>query len=336
MSDIALLVLHPGGGAGRYLVCARNLSAGGIACIHGGYIHPGSECKVVLPRRDGTPLAAAGVIVHCRHVEGPYHEVGIRFNQELDPMPLLPDSPVEAQDVDPTREMPAFEGSVLVVDASAPGRKMLGHMLGLSGLSLTVADAAAAAADALRKREYQLVISALPVEEAIRLIQQIRKGGSKGRVVAITAENGAARVAALRSAGADEVVGRAGSPAYLAVLLAEWLAAAPIDRPIHSAIEERPGMRQLVADFIDEAQRKANQVEKSIGAETGNPREACLELLGAAPGFGFDALTEAARDALTALDTTERRTDAEGALWRLVAICRRMRCATTVRPGLAA
>jgi hypothetical protein len=30
-SDIAVLVQHPGGGTGRYLVCARNISAGGIS-----------------------------------------------------------------------------------------------------------------------------------------------------------------------------------------------------------------------------------------------------------------------------------------------------------------
>ena len=85
MSDIAVLVQHPAGGTGRYLVCARNISAGGLSAIHGGYIHPGSECKIVLPRREGNPFAVNGVIVHCRHIEGSYHEIGIRFTQEIDP-----------------------------------------------------------------------------------------------------------------------------------------------------------------------------------------------------------------------------------------------------------
>ena len=61
MSDVAVIVQHPGGGSGRFLVCSRNLSAGGMAFIHGGYIHPGSECRVGLTRWDRRPPLERGV-----------------------------------------------------------------------------------------------------------------------------------------------------------------------------------------------------------------------------------------------------------------------------------
>ena len=83
MSDIAVLVAHPGGGSGRFLVCSRNLSAGGMGFIHGGYLHPGSDCRIALTRPDGSRLAVEGVVAHCRHVEGPHHEIGIRFQEQI-------------------------------------------------------------------------------------------------------------------------------------------------------------------------------------------------------------------------------------------------------------
>ncbi len=59
--DIAVVVQHPGGGSGKFLVHARNISAGGLAFIHGGFVHPGSECQVDLTRRDGRSLKVAGL-----------------------------------------------------------------------------------------------------------------------------------------------------------------------------------------------------------------------------------------------------------------------------------
>ncbi len=83
--EIAMIVQHPGGGGGRFLVCARNISASGLSLIHGGYLHPGTECRLLLARADGSPMALSGEVVHCRHIGGHHHELVIRFLNELDP-----------------------------------------------------------------------------------------------------------------------------------------------------------------------------------------------------------------------------------------------------------
>ena len=51
-SDIALIIVHPGGTMSRVVARARNVSAGGIAVLHSGYLHPGSEVSIILRRRD--------------------------------------------------------------------------------------------------------------------------------------------------------------------------------------------------------------------------------------------------------------------------------------------
>jgi hypothetical protein len=93
-------------------------------------------------------------------------------------------------------------------------------------------------------------------------------------------------------------------------------------------------MPELILEFIEQAQRMALQLEKSLdGGEVGGVREICLALAGSGSGFGFSTLTDAARDAMTAVDTSQSRQDIDAPLRRLVSICQRLRCGNTVRPA---
>ena len=335
MSDIAVLVQHPAGGTGRYLVCARNISAGGLSAIHGGYIHPGSECKIVLPRREGGPFAVSGVIVHCRHLEGSYHEIGIRFTQEVDPAALVPQMIAEGEGAaDQDSEMPALEGRILVVDQSPADRKLMMHNLSGTALILKMVSSAGAAIDAVRKHTYDLILCDLHLEnDAVRMIKQIRASDYKGPIIVVTAESSATRLTEARAAGANEIIGKPHSAAYLASLLAEWLDVPGVDRPIYSNLEETSGMAELIADFVDEVQKKTHQLEKAMEqTDVAAARELCVELVGSGTGFGFGSVTEAARDALTAIDTAQNKQDAKPSLKRLVGICQRLRCGSSVRP----
>ncbi len=335
MSDIAVLVQHPAGGTGRYLVCARNISAGGLSAIHGGYIHPGSECKIVFPRRVDGPFAVNGLVVHCRHLEGSYHEIGIRFTQEIDPAALVPQMIEDGNDTgDQTRELPRLEGHVLVVDQSPADRKLLSYHLAATALVLKMVDSSGAAIDAVLKHDYELILCDLHLEsDAVRMIKQIRAAEYKGPIIVVTAENSANRLAEARAAGANEIIGKPHSAAYLASLLAEWLDVPDVDRPIYSNLEETSGMPELIADFVDDVQKKTHNLEKAMEkTDLAAARETCVELVGSGTGFGFAAVTEAARDALTAIDTGQAEQDAEAPLKRLIAICQRLRCGSSVRP----
>ena len=305
-----------------------------ISFIHGGYLHPGSDCRVVLPRRDGTPWVVAGVIAHCRHVEGSHHEIGIRFVQEVDPTSVLPQSGDDEGHTDQTLELPALEGEVLVIDQSQTDRRLLTHHLRATGITLSMVQTPGAALDAIQRNNFQIVLCDLNLEDdAVRMIRQIRKAGFRGPLLVITAENSVARLGEARAAGANEIIGKPFNPVSLASLLAEWLQVPTIDRPVFSSLEDKPGMAELIADFIVDAHGKAQQIDKAItrGELTG-VREWCLSLMGSGSGHGFAALTEAARDALTAVDTTNSAKDAEGPLRRVVSICSRLRCESSVRP----
>src|SRR6266850_7964700 len=82
-SGIPIAVEHPGGGISRYLVWSRNLSAGGISFLHGGFLHQGSRCKIQLTELSGQSRVVGGTVVSCRLASGRNHEVGVKFDQRI-------------------------------------------------------------------------------------------------------------------------------------------------------------------------------------------------------------------------------------------------------------
>ncbi|MBI4579924.1 MAG: PilZ domain-containing protein [Planctomycetes bacterium] len=62
-----------------FRVAARNISANGMAFVHGQMLPPGKRALVEIPRKHNDPLHVLGQVAHCRHIGGMVHEVGLRF-----------------------------------------------------------------------------------------------------------------------------------------------------------------------------------------------------------------------------------------------------------------
>ena len=83
--DIPIIVEQPGGVITRLSVSPRNLSSGGIAFLHGGFLYVGSKCSLQLSAPATDPIVVSGEIVNCRHVDGILHEVSVKFNMPIEP-----------------------------------------------------------------------------------------------------------------------------------------------------------------------------------------------------------------------------------------------------------
>jgi hypothetical protein len=67
------------------IVSSRNLSVGGAAFLHTAAIEAGTPCQVCLVDREGQDQHITGVIARCRGVGAALHEIGVRFEQPVDP-----------------------------------------------------------------------------------------------------------------------------------------------------------------------------------------------------------------------------------------------------------
>jgi CheY-like chemotaxis protein len=81
---VRVTIFHPGGSLVVLKLACRNLSRGGVGLLHNSYIHPGSRCVVELPNQAGKVDRVDGVVCRCIHRRGTLHEIGVRFNREVD------------------------------------------------------------------------------------------------------------------------------------------------------------------------------------------------------------------------------------------------------------
>jgi hypothetical protein len=81
---LRVTIFHPGGSEVVLKLACRNLSRGGVGLLHTAYLHPGSACTVELPNESGSIDRVDGAICRCVHRRGTLHEIGVKFNREVD------------------------------------------------------------------------------------------------------------------------------------------------------------------------------------------------------------------------------------------------------------
>jgi hypothetical protein len=86
---IELAVVQIDGHRVVYIVDSVNLSASGVAVLHGNFIHDGTPCEVCLQTTDGEKFAVTGTVVRSECVSAPVHLLGIQFEQSIDIEPFV-------------------------------------------------------------------------------------------------------------------------------------------------------------------------------------------------------------------------------------------------------
>jgi len=81
---ICVTLFHDGEEATLF-VSARNLSAGGVAFLHTNPIDIGTHCQVRLVDRHTQDQHVTGAIARCRYVKAEVYEIGVRFDETIDP-----------------------------------------------------------------------------------------------------------------------------------------------------------------------------------------------------------------------------------------------------------
>jgi hypothetical protein len=73
-----------GGATQKVSVSLRDISRGGLAMLHGNFVHKGTKCMFVVCDKERKPVASTtGEVVRCDHVKGTVHDVGIKFASQL-------------------------------------------------------------------------------------------------------------------------------------------------------------------------------------------------------------------------------------------------------------
>ena len=203
-------VVRPSGSKSTYEVVTRNLSAGGLSFLQGGYLKVGTECTVQLTTADNARKTATATVVGCRHVGGRVHEVSARFTK-----------PLEANDFISER----LSGTILLVDDAAGFAALTSHHLTKGGLRVLIADRGSKALKLVKEQHFDLILMDLdmPGLDGVTVNRQMRDQGVDVPIIALSAATSPDARKQWLEAGADGFLAKPVDRAKLVNVIREHL-----------------------------------------------------------------------------------------------------------------
>lgn len=194
--------------AKRELVLAcRNISQGGVGLLHSSFMYPGTTAIVFLRRNDGASPGLRGKVVRVQHRGGVVHEIGVRFDKEINPRDYI--------NSDFTQAAPSFErvaperllGEVVVAVSDAGLAASIGEMLSGTGLKLRFTSTVAETIDACHKAvDMALVELDFAGLSGPELVKKLRTNGLQRPMALVGDPGDGIGLAVVRVCGADALV----------------------------------------------------------------------------------------------------------------------------------
>jgi len=321
---LVVSIEQPGGSISLIKVSTRNLSCEGISFLVNRFVYVKSSVSVALPRADGKVQNVTGVITHCAHVEGTMHLAGVKYDKRINPQQFiaLPAAP-KGSATSAAAGVEGMRGRVLYLDDSDMDQKLMVHILRGTGIELIGVKTGEAMLAAVKESTFDLVLADLNLgsgKDSVETIRQARANGFTAPIIVLTADAGGPKLAAARDAGAGQTLTKPCPRETLLQVISTLLhrRAGGGSGKIYSALENQPGMAELIEDYIHNAVRISTA---QAAGEFETVREHCLNIKGSAGGYGFALLTRAAEEALSILDATMSVDEAKDAIKRLCSMC---------------
>lgn len=261
-----------------YLVPSRNISAGGLSFLHGGFIHTGTRCLVQLITTYGTWTNVVGKVTRCRYLKSNIHEVSIKFDQEVDPSVYCSE---------------AITNKVLLVeDDPAACRLVRFHLEQLNALVEHAENGEIAIEKALNNK-YDLILMDIdmPVMNGHDATAALRDQGYTGMIVAATALTQPEDQQRCFESGCNKFLPKPYNRNDLAALLDSIR-----EEPLFSSMHDDPSMAELIHTFVLELPTTTSEIGCAIADQDAKKLESVVrQLKGRAASFGFDEITDAAK-----------------------------------------
>lgn len=184
----------------------RNIRQGGLAFLHGGYVHPCTRCPVQLTTRQGGGNIVGARVVHYRYLEVNIHELGIHFDRSV-----VPSAHCSA----------AVHNRVPLVEDDPSISRLATFYLRQLNADVEHAQNGQIAVEKAMENIYDLILMdmEMPVLDGFAATRALRSRGSSGLIVAATSLTRPADRERCLKAGCDGYLPKPVSGKDLAVLL---------------------------------------------------------------------------------------------------------------------
>ncbi len=342
-SNVPATIEHPAGGATKLTTQTRLLWADGMAVICSAFIYTGSTFRSTLTSNGTDSVAMTGTVVGCRHIDGVYHEVEIKFKQRIDPHLFIDPAKTTGADGSTPVDLPNLNGKILYLDDSESDARLLKHYLRGSAIELTSVKTAAEALTALKTAVYDIFLCDINLgggSDGVPVVTAARADGFAGPIVILTAETNNTKLAQMKTAGAEHLLPKPyqrNTLIQLMVKMHQQVGAITDGEILYSTLPEEPETDDLLSSYVDSVKVIADGLVKGmVSKDMTTVRELCLNLRGSAAGYGFVSLGTCAGDAVRAIDSTMSVDESRPQLRRLALMCGQLGLRRTAPAGDAA
>lgn len=330
----ALLTLNSDLGSTRHFIIApRNLSAGGLAAIHGGYIHIGTRCTISMKRLDRTAQSIRGQIVRCSHMQGNLHDLGIKFDKQIDPEMFVDFGGNTAFNVEHV-DLSKLQGSILVVEDSLADQRLISHYFSSSALEISFAKDAETALSMLSESPDLIFVDYhLHGTSGLDFVVGAKARGFAGPMIVLTGDTSPGLREKALAVGAAELLHKPCTKEILHQAAAEYLIAGSGQTsrghgPLIASAKDIGLTLELLEMYVDDLKRFSGEIQKSIAeSDLQALRTIAVQIRSSAKGHGYDPVGQAATDLLRSLDATGCVEESANAARRLDEFCRRAKAA---------
>ncbi|MEM7229074.1 MAG: response regulator, partial [Planctomycetota bacterium] len=288
----------------------RNLSAGGISFLHGGFLHVGTEVNAKLVDGTGKWNEVVGKVANCDYIENGVHEVGVILKS-----PIVPSDFCAAANCI----------RILLIDDDVIASRLVIHMLKDFNAEVDFVESGKAAIQAIDKEQFDAIFCDIEMPEmnGIETVQSIRDAGFKAPIFGISASENEADHNAMINAGCNEFVTKPVTSQVLKQLLSDIVV-----EPLASALHAEPEMIEFLRSF-------GNQLEETIhtisSAMTTNDltllSKTVRQLKGNAGQYGYPMISDLARTVESELAGGTAITELGNQIDELRLLCRRAQVA---------
>ena len=255
-------IAQPGGSAPlAFVVTTRNLSAGGLSFLHGGFVHSGAICKLRLVNRFGSWADVEATVGRCRYVDSMVHEVSVTFKSPINPGDFCPEATTQR---------------VLLAEDSLAMVRIAKHYLESFNTEVVHVENGQEAVKLVSEQDFDLILMDMdmPVMDGFEAVEKLREKGCAIPIIAVTG---------LTSEDSRERCLKLGCDAYLKKpYRREDLARSMTivrQEPLVSALGDDPAVLDLIASYLDELPGNIRAIEQAFAKADDEA------LAGAARGF---------------------------------------------------
>jgi len=248
------------GEAIKYSVVPRNLSAKGMAFIHGQYIHEDSRCEVVMAALDGTWSRSFGSVVTCRHLQGIVHEASVVFDEPVELEQFVSLDPEQQRladregDQDVDRSMRSLAGRALVFSPGTAVRNRMKKLLRNMGLTVDASDDLAETLNMLLGGYDLLLLDPAGRADGWSVVRRMREAGISVPIIGLCEQDSDDSRAASLGAGCNAYLPRDAKDRAMRMTVEQLMMIEPTEMRIMSVIDSCAADLRTISDALEQAQ----------------------------------------------------------------------------------